>query len=265
MAAGISYLHSRGPSAAHTLVLLHGIGSNAQSFAALMAALPPAIDSIAWDAPGYGYSSALAAASPAPRDYAGALAKFLDALALPRVVLLGHSLGALFAASFSANYPDRVTALALVSPALGYAVAPGAALPPGVQSRIDEIVALGPAKFATTRAARLVGDPAARPGVVAQVEAAMAAVHPPGYIQAVRALGTGQLTADAKKIAAPALVAVGAQDRITPPANARTAHAALANPIGFAEIPDAGHALPQEQPAALAAVLARLFDARSNT
>jgi pimeloyl-ACP methyl ester carboxylesterase len=263
-AAGIGFLRRPGSNAADPLVLLHGVGSNAKSFDVLMTALPPSIGAIAWDAPGYAESTPLAVPKPTPRDYASALADFLDALSLSRVALVGHSLGALFAASFSAHYPDRVTALALVSPALGYGVKAGDVLPPGVQSRIDEIVELGPAAFAAKRAARLVGNPSARPDVVAAVEEAMGAVHPAGYIQAVRALGAGQLAADAAQIAAPAIVAVGAQDQITPPANARTAHAALANATGFYEIPNAGHALPQEQPEALALVLARLVESMAH-
>ncbi len=229
-----------------------------------MMALPPSIGAIAWDAPGYAESAPLDVPEPTPREYASALANFLDALGLSRAALVGHSLGALFAASFATHYPDRVTALALVSPALGYGVKAGDILPPGVQSRIDEIVELGPAAFAAKRAARLVGDPAARPDVVAAVKEAMSAVHPAGYIQAVRALGAGQLVADAALIAAPALVVVGAQDQITPPANARTAHAALANATGFYEVPNAGHALPQEQPEALAPVLTRLVESMAH-
>jgi pimeloyl-ACP methyl ester carboxylesterase len=258
-AGGVGFLRRRG-SAEHPLVLLHGIGSSADSFAALMAAMPLAVDAIAWDAPGYAKSASLAVAAPRPSHYAEALAKFLDALKLPRVVLAGHSLGALFAANFAAHYPDRVAGLALVSPALGYGVAPGAALPAGVQARIDEIVGLGPAAFAKKRAARLVGDPNARPEIVAAIEKAMASVHPAGYIQAVRALGAGQLLSDAASIVAPAIVAVGTLDQITPPNNARAAYSALANGAGFHEIAGAGHALPQEEPAALAQILTRIVE-----
>src|SRR5262245_56342852 len=64
------------------LVLLHGIGSNAQSFGALMQALPSFIDVIAWNAPGYADSDALTIAAPQPRDYARVLAQLVDALEL---------------------------------------------------------------------------------------------------------------------------------------------------------------------------------------
>jgi pimeloyl-ACP methyl ester carboxylesterase len=259
-AGGVSYLRRPSNDAMRSLILLHGIGSSAESFVPLLAALPPAIDAVAWDAPGYAQSAPLSVEAPSPRHYADALANFLDGLKLARVALAGHSLGALFVASFARHYPDRVSALALISPALGYGVAPGAPLPDGVQARIDEIRELGPRAFAAKRAARLVGNPQARPDVVAAVEAAMGAVHPAGYIQAVRALGAGQLLADAASIAAPTLVAVGTHDQITPPANARRAYAALGNGAGFHEIPGAGHAVSQEEPAAVARLLAQIVE-----
>jgi pimeloyl-ACP methyl ester carboxylesterase len=259
-AGGIAFLRRAGDAAAPTLVLLHGIGSNAGSFAELSVALPAAINVIAWNAPGYADSVPLAVAMPTPRAYADALAKFLDILQLPRIALAGHSLGALFAGSFAAHHPDRVSALALISPALGYGIAPGGVLPAGAQSRIDEINQLGPAAFAKKRAPRLVGDPKARPEVVAAVERAMAAVNPRGYIQAVHALGAGTLLSDARSIRVPTLVAVGTRDQITPPANAAELHAVLPRPAGFHQIANAGHALPQEEPAALAALLAQTTD-----
>lgn len=263
-AGGVAFLRRSAGDAGPTLVLLHGIGSNAASFAALARAMPAGVDVIAWDAPGYGDSRPLTAEMPTPRDYADALATFLDTINISRIALLGHSLGALFAGNFAAHYPARVNALALISPALGYGVEPGGALPAGVQSRIDEINQLGPAAFAKKRAARLVGDPKARPEVVAAVEHAMSAVHPRGYIQAVHALGAGRLLADVQSIRIPVMVAVGTLDQITPPANAAQLHAALPRSAGFHQIANAGHALPQEEPRALAAVLARTMDAMAH-
>lgn len=252
-AAGISYL--RRPGVGLPLVLLHGIGSNAHSYTALIAALSPTRDVLAWNAPGYATSPPLPLAAPTTRDYADALARLLDALGMTRIVLAGHSLGCLFAASFAAQYPARVAALALLSPTLGYKVAPGDALPPAVRARIDEINALGPAAFAAQRAARLVYRPERNPQVLAAVRNAMAAANPAGYAQAVRALGAGDLLTDATHVAAPTIVAVGAEDVITPPANARAAFDALPHGAGYHEIADAGHALPQENPAAVAALL----------
>jgi pimeloyl-ACP methyl ester carboxylesterase len=120
-----------------------------------------------------------------------------------------------------------------------------------VQARIDDLLALGPEAFAAKRAARLVH----RPEALAGVQRAMALVKPEGYAQAVRALGAGDLLADAARLARPALVACGEQDVVTPPDNARTLHAALPAGSTLHLIPEAGHAMPQETPHALAALL----------
>lgn len=261
-AAGIGYIRRRGDGQAHPLLLLHGIGSHARSFAPLIDALPDGVDAVAWDAPGYGASQPLPEASPRPDDYAEALLRMMDALDLSCVVLVGHSLGCLFAARFAAQHPDRVAALALLSPALGYRVAPGEPLPQAVQARIDDLDTLGAEAFAAARAARLVHQPERKPQVLAGVREAMAAVNPQGYAQAVRALGAGDLLADAAAIIVPTLVAVGAEDVVTPPANARRVHDALTDPVGCHDIADAGHALAQENPAAVAGLLMPLIGAQ---
>ena len=259
-AAGIAFLRRSPHGAGQPLVLLHGIGSNARSFATLIAALPPSVDVIAWDAPGYGASLPLGEAFPSPRDYAAALLKFLDELDLDRIVLAGHSLGALLAGSFAVHYPARLAALALLSPAVGYRLGPAAPLTPALQARIDEIESLGASRFAAQRAAKLVHAPESKPAIVAAIREAMAAVNVSGYAQAVRALGAGDLLADCSAIAAPALVAVGAEDTVTPPANARAVFSALARAVAFREIRGAGHALPQENPAAVAQLLSELME-----
>jgi len=252
LAGEVEVFRRRADKARVTFVLLHGVGSHALSFEPLMQALSPSIEAIAWNAPGYGESKPLAKASPTPRDYAAALAGVLDLLGMSRAVLVGHSLGSLFAASFAANYPARVSALALLSPALGYRVAAGEPLPPGVQQRIDELNALGPVAFSQKRAARLIGDPSTKPHVLAAVERAMAAVHPHGYAQAVRALGAGDMVADLATLSVPALVAVGSKDVITPPTNAEAARDAFKAKPRYHEVEGSGHALPQEEPAIVA-------------
>ncbi len=257
-AAGVDVLRRAGARGGTPVVLLHGVGSNASSFAPLMEVLDPVLDVYAWDAPGYGASQRLAIESPHPSDYANALIDVLNALDLERIVLVGHSLGSLFAGSFAATHPARVAALALLSPALGYRVATSAALPPNVQSRIDDIERLGPEAFAASRAARLVYTPEKKPDVLARVRSAMAALNKTGYAQAVRALGHGDLLADAARITAPTCVAIGAEDAVTPPAGARALHAALKNPLDYQEIAATGHALPQEAPIIVARLLEKL-------
>ncbi|MBY0336224.1 MAG: alpha/beta fold hydrolase [Acetobacteraceae bacterium] len=256
-AAGCALLRRGGTGT--PLVLLHGIGSDAESWGPLIAALDPARPVLAWDAPGYGASAPLTPEAPSPADYAARLLAVFDALGIGRAVVVGHSLGCLFTGAFAAAHPDRVAAAAFLSPALGYAVPAGAPLPPAVQARIDDLAALGPAAFAEKRASRLVFEPERKPQVLAGVRRAMSAVNLPGYAQAVRALGAGRLLDDARRVMAPALVAIGAEDVVTPPANAHRLHPLLPDPAGPVRIiPGCGHALPQEAPAEVAALLEAL-------
>jgi len=260
-AAGIEFLRRTGNGKTPPVILLHGIGSNADSFGPLAAALPPSFDVLAWNAPGYSASQPLVAPSPAPRDYAEMLRAMLDAIGISRIMVVGHSLGALFAASFAASYPERVESAVLISPALGYRVRPPMALPADLQARIDELETLGPAAFAQKRAARLVADPQRSPQVLVAVQRAMATVDTKGYTQAVRALGAGDLLKDVACISTPSLVVVGSRDVITPPANARAAHAAFNTTATYREIEGAGHAVTQEEPAATATLLVQLAEA----
>ena len=244
----------RRPGAGPALILLHGIGSDAQSWSQVMAALPDDVDALAWWAPGYGDSAPVERAHP--QAYAARLAAALDALALPRAVIIGHSLGALFAGAFAAAFPERLAGLALLSPALGYRVPEGAALPDKVQARIDDLAALGPAAFAAARAHRLLHAPEEKPQLLGEAQRAMAAVRLPGYTQAVQALAAGDLLADAAHIMQPALVMCGAEDATTPPANARALHAALPAGGTLRLFEGCGHALPLEAPRAIAEAIA---------
>lgn len=244
------------------LVLLHGIGSHAASFAPLLPQLPDDWRVIAWNAPGYGGSIPLDGDWPVVADYARALAGLYDALDLDRTLLAGHSLGALTAAAFAAEHPGRVTRLLLASPAVGHGVAPGGALGPAARARIDDLDRLGPAAFAAARAPRLVYRPEANPALVAAVADGMARVTPRGYGQAVRMLASGRLLDDTARLAVPTDVIVGAEDLVTPPEDARRIHAALRPDRrgSFTQVPEAGHALYHQAPAAFAAALADLTE-----
>lgn len=252
---GITYLER--PGTGPTLVLLHGIGSNAASFTPLLAHLPKTTRVIAWNAPGYGGSDPLTRNWPLAQDYATALAGLLKRLEIRQCALLGHSLGALVAAAFAAGNADKVTHLTLAAPAIGHGVAPGEVLSAAAQARIDDLERLGATAFAAARAPRLVHRPEDNPAALALVETAMGQVTMPGYGQAARMLASGRLLDDAERLWVPTDVIVGAEDRVTPPEGARRVHAMLhAKARGtYSELPDLGHALYQQDPAGFARAL----------
>jgi len=255
-AAGIEYLER--PGEGEALVLLHGIGSQAASFTPVLDHLDPARRVIAWNAPGYGRSEPLADDWPLATDYARVLERFLDALGLARVTLVGHSLGTLMGAAFAAAHRDRVSRLVLASPALGHGMPRGGVLSPAAQARLDDLERLGAESFAAARAARLVHDPEANPAMVAQVRGAMAQVKLPGYGQAARMLASGRLLDDAERLKVPTDVIVGEGDLVTPPDGARRAHAALRAAVRgrLVLVPGAGHAIYLQAPDRFAALLA---------
>jgi pimeloyl-ACP methyl ester carboxylesterase len=147
--AFISYLEAgRGDP---PLVLLHGIGSRAASWRHQLAGLSDRLRVIAWDAPGYGESSDLAAPAPTAGDYAACLASFLDALGAGRLHLVGHSLGALMAARFAADHPERIASLTLASVASGHARLAEAERARLLAGRLDDLARLGPAGMAEKR------------------------------------------------------------------------------------------------------------------
>lgn len=256
---GDSYLSLEGGGT--PLVLLHGIGSNADSFRPLIAALLGARTVMAWDAPGYGNAEPLAEDWPTASQYAARLLGLLDRVQPGPVDLVGHSLGALMAVRFALEHPERVRSLALISPALGYRGTRGGELPAAVAARVDDLHTLGAEGLARTRAARLVHRAAERIDIVTAVASAMRQVRLPGYLHASRMLATGDLLADAAQLAVPTCVVCGNEDKITPPENAAKVFAALPysarnaarEPIWVA---DAGHAVCQERPLEVARAIA---------
>ena len=241
------------------LVCLHGIGSGAASWLDTAILLSRRTRVIAWDAPGYGQSDPLPMDAPRAIDYAKRLHLLLDALKVPRCVLVGHSLGALMAVAAlrEAAAQGRYAGLMLISPAQGYGAPARADDRERVRTqRLESLDRLGVAGIAAQRSSRLVSEHAS-PVALAWVRWTMAQLNEHGYRQAVELLCNGDLLADLPP-AAPVQVACGDLDAVTPPA----ACAEVARRCGVAlqTIARAGHASHVEQPAAVVDLLARALD-----
>lgn len=95
-------------------VLSHGLGGRWQHWTENMAELAEHGRVIAVDLPGFGRSE------PPQRGYsidtfADTIADLIDALRLPRIVLVGHSLGGPIAMRFAARHPDLVAGVVLAA------------------------------------------------------------------------------------------------------------------------------------------------------
>jgi pimeloyl-ACP methyl ester carboxylesterase len=93
------------------MVLVHGSGMSAPTWAPLMPHLPDH-RLIAVDLPGFGLSDPLNYAGRSLREHAVAqLTSLLDALELDRAAVVGTSLGGMWALCLAVEAPDRVTAV----------------------------------------------------------------------------------------------------------------------------------------------------------
>jgi pimeloyl-ACP methyl ester carboxylesterase len=96
-----------------TTLLLHGIGNYARYWDFLADAVAGRLRLIATDARGHGESGKPADAY-APQEFVADAVTLMDALALDRVVVVGHSMGGTHAIRLAAAYPERVGRLVVV-------------------------------------------------------------------------------------------------------------------------------------------------------
>ena len=261
-AAGVVYCRracSPDHHGAVTHVLLHGIGSGSGSWLAQLEQARRGTQRpchvVAWDAPGYGGSTALVPNAPRAADYARRFWSWLDSLPYDNTqpfTLVGHSLGALMAAAAAVQRPVRVHRLVLLSPAQGYARASGAVRDKKLSDRLAALAQFGPAGMAHQRA-RAMLSPHADAQQVAFVEQVMAGIEPHGYAQAARMLAHADILADLTQLRCPVTVASGAADTVTPMDACR----ALALQIGapYVSLGEVGHSCALEAGATVNALL----------
>src|SRR5438270_13126167 len=96
------------------IVLIHGLGSSAETWAALMPLLSNECLVYAPDLPGFG-KTPLAPEGTNISIHVLYLERFLDVLGYPRVTLVGNSLGGWIATRFAVEHPERVNRLYLLN------------------------------------------------------------------------------------------------------------------------------------------------------
>jgi pimeloyl-ACP methyl ester carboxylesterase len=232
---------------ARTAVLVHGAGMD-QSVWTLQGRYLAfhGWNALAVDLPGHGRARGQAALATieAMADWlAGTLGPLADAPA----AVIGHSMGALVALELAARHPDRVGSLALLGAGLAMPVhhdllAAAARHDPlavdlitdwafGRRGHVGGNLLPGGWMMGTAKGLLLRGDPAVLSGDLA----------------ACAAYAGGAAAATAARC--PALVVIGAEDRMAPPAAGAALAAALADSRSTT-IEDAGHMMMVESPEA---------------
>lgn len=245
-------LHYQRAGGGPVLLLLHGIGSNSRAFRHQLADLSDTYGVVAWDAPGYGRSAE--PAEPFTFDsLADDAAALLDHLGAARAHVLGHSFGGVVAQFLTRRHPERVASLILVDTNPGSGSLPEPERSVRVRRRLESLATMTPRQIAEARAPTLL-SPEAPVELVEEMISIMAEIRPAGYRAAAIAMGTTDVSHWLSSIEVPTLVICGEDDDVTPPSTAEQ----LAHAIPRARlvlIPGAGHASPQERPAAFNAAV----------
>ncbi|ATL86280.1 3-oxoadipate enol-lactone hydrolase [Streptomyces malaysiensis subsp. malaysiensis] len=205
-----------------------------------------------FDLPGHGGAPAHPAASVA--ELATRLLATLDQLGVERFGYAGCSIGGAIGAELALRHPHRVGSLALVSASPRFGSA-DSFRQRGVVVRtngLDPIARATPERWFTPDFA------AAQPAIVDWAVQMVRTTDPGCYIAACEALAAFDVRAELSRIGVPTLVVAGADDQVTPPADARVLVAGIAD-ARLALVPGASHLTPVEQPMAVTDLLVRHF------
>lgn len=237
-----SYMEA-GARGSAPVVMLHGIGGTSIDWRFQLADLARDFHVVAWNAPGYMLTDGFRKQAPGCRDYADALADFLDSVGLNRVALVGHSFGTRVAQCFAIHYPARISRLVLVGVGIGPKGLPEEEKTKARAARAAQVAAGGYGFGA--RADALVG-PNTTPALMELVRNGTRATSPRGLMQAFELTVADGYSPEqvAGAVRVPLLLISGSADRVNPIAT----NAALLKksmPAARLEIIDAMGHMPQ--------------------
>lgn len=269
-AGGVRFrLVRRGPKGAAKVLLLHGAGASAHSWAGVIEDLAADHEVLAPDLPGHGFSSLPAGGRQSLPAMAREVGALIEAEDFAPELIAAHSAGTAIAL--------RLTLDGRADPRLIYAIngalAPfrglaGVLFPP--MARALSANPFTPRAFALAvagdrgTARRLIGGTGSRiaeGGLALYQRLFRSSAHVDGALRMMAQWDLGPLLADLPRLGRPLVLAVGAADKAVPPAEAE----ALARRLPFVELErhELGHVMHEEAPARFAGrIRARLAAAR---
>jgi 3-oxoadipate enol-lactonase len=245
------------------VILLHAFPLNADMWRPQLERVPEGWRMLAPDLRGFGSGDATAVdgSTPTVDDFADDIDAFMDALKIADGVIGGLSMGGYIAFALCRRAPERFTAMVLADTKPQADTAEGRE---GRRRMIELVRAKGPAAVADQMLPNLVGSTtkASRPAVAAAVRTMIEAASADAIRAAAQAMLTRpDSTATLADIAWPTLVLVGAEDVITPLADAETMQRGIAR-SRLVVLPDAGHLSSLETPDGFSTALADFLRSR---
>jgi len=250
MSHGISY--SEAGEGAETLVCLHGIGGDADSFHHQMTAFEKT-RVVAWNMPGYGASEV----QMMPPDFAhlsNRLGALIEDIGGP-VHLVGQSIGGMVALEHTVRRPEQVMSLTLVATTPRFGGRDDSFKTAFLSARLDPLdKGQTMAEMAALTAPGLVGanTDAAE---IERIKAGLARVPEMTWRGILQCLVTFDRASDLAKVACPTMLVAGTHDR-NAPVQTMEKMAARISGARFHVLDGAGHMVHQEQPEAFNLLLA---------
>lgn len=262
------------------LVLVHGLAGSHVNWMAVAPRLAETFRVLAPDLAGFG-KNPLAGRTAALETNLALLTRFVEEVAGPPALLVGHSMGGLLTLQLAAGRPDLVSAAVLMSAASPGAA--GGAMLPEQQALLESLLtgdleAVAPFAHATAHAQgaeqlvdsafasmhrRPVAPEVRQAHVELEAERALDPTTTLAYLQALRSLYDRRedfdgFDAAVRAVRAPVLVLHGEEDPLVPVANMRRA-AALRPDWQTAWLPGVGHNVQMEAPEEFLAAVVPFF------
>lgn len=237
-----------GPPDQPALVLLHHFGGSSRTWSEVIEHLRPDFHTTALDLRGFGASSP--GESQRVADMVEDVLEVVQHLGLPRYVLTGHSMGGKVALVTASKRPRGLQSLLLVAPS-----------PPGPEpmeeaERRRLLKGYGNRAEAEKTNREIMGEPLP-PGKLEALVADNLRASPEAWRSWLEAGSREDLGSVAADIAVPTWVLGGERDRaMTPEVLEREVVGRIDN-AGLEALPGAGHLLPVERPAEVAAWIRR--------
>ncbi len=250
------------------LVLIHGLGGQVRNFThSLVERLTDDFRVIAVDRSGSGHSTRSGDDAARLDRQAAQVARVIEALALDRPTVVGHSLGGAVALRLAADRPDLVGALALIGPLTQPVEEPPAVFAPlalrsaAARQAVAWTVATPASLLRGPKTLAVVFGPEAVPADWATRGGGYLGLRPSAFLNAsadLRAMedDVPMLVTAYDRVTAPVGVLYGRQDQILQ----ADRHGAVADQLADArlELVDGGHMLPITQPDATADFIRRV-------
>lgn len=233
------------------VLLIHGVGSDLESWDGVLSHLSPDRRYIRFDLRGHGRSRR----TPGPYELADFVADavaLLDHLEISRVAVIGFSLGGLIAQALALAHPNRIQCLALVSTVGGRTPEEQA----GVNDRAETLAREGALTHLANAVDRWFSPEfvAAYPEVLEARRQKSLKNDPDCYVAAYRVLAGNDLGQQLSAVTVPALIMTGENDIGSSPRMAHFIHQQIAGSL-LHILPRLKHSVLLEAPDQVAALI----------